>query len=256
MSMTISTDTRLNQVKAHMLKYISQHNLKRNDQLPSEAAIAKELGVSRNTLREAYISLENEGIIVRRHGIGTFVAHSIYIQDSLNEFSPFSSIIQAVGYTPKFQTISNQMEQAEQDVADVLKLKLGDDVRCVKRVVSADDTTAIYAEDYIAPAVDEVIQDWEKFDGHMVDFLSQAYEKPLHQIQSNIRAAALDAEIHKYFDLPEGSPILSVRSTLYSIENLPVMFSKLCFNSDIIELNITRMIRMNTSYYQVRKEKN
>ena len=76
--MAISTDTRINQVKTHMLSYITQNELKRNDQLPSEAAIAKQLGVSRNTLREAYISLENEGIIVRRHGIGTFIAQPAF----------------------------------------------------------------------------------------------------------------------------------------------------------------------------------
>ena len=62
--MTITTDTRLNQVKAYMLNYISKNKLKRNDQLPSEASIAKELGVSRNTLREAYVTLENEGVIL------------------------------------------------------------------------------------------------------------------------------------------------------------------------------------------------
>ncbi len=100
--MAIITDTRLNQVKAYMLSYITQNNLKRNDQLPSEAAIAKQLGVSRNTLREAYISLENEGVIIRRHGIGTFVANPPLIQDSLNDFSPFAQIIQNVGYTPNF----------------------------------------------------------------------------------------------------------------------------------------------------------
>ena len=58
--MAITTDTRLNQVKAHMLNYISQNNLKRNDQLPSEASIAKDLGVSRNTLREAYVLLKTK----------------------------------------------------------------------------------------------------------------------------------------------------------------------------------------------------
>ena len=47
--MAISTDTRMNQVKAHMLSYITQNELKRNDQLPSEAAIAKQFGVSRNS---------------------------------------------------------------------------------------------------------------------------------------------------------------------------------------------------------------
>ena len=79
--MKINFDTRLSQVKSAVLEYISQNGLKRNSQLPSEANIAKTLGVSRNTLREAYISLENEGVIIRRHGIGTFVAHPPIIHD-------------------------------------------------------------------------------------------------------------------------------------------------------------------------------
>ena len=79
--MTLNTGTRLQQVKEYLLHYIEQAHLQRNDQLPSESSMAEKLGVSRNTLREAYVSLENEGIIVRRHGIGTFVAHSRVIRD-------------------------------------------------------------------------------------------------------------------------------------------------------------------------------
>jgi len=147
--MAITTDTRLNQVKAHMLNFISQNNLKRNDQLPSEAAIAKDLGVSRNTLREAYVSLENEGVIVRRHGIGTFVAQPPYIQDSLNEFSPFAQIIQDVGYTPNFKTLSTEIIEVPPDVCDVLKLNSNTKVRYIQRIVLADQKPVIYVEDYV-----------------------------------------------------------------------------------------------------------
>ena len=120
--MTINTSTRLSQVKAYLLDYIKQNHLKRNDQLPSEAAIAKTLGVSRNTLREAYISLENEGVIIRRHGIGTFVAHLPVIRDSLNDFSTFAQIIQDAGYTPTFQTLSMGYEYASTDVYDTFNI--------------------------------------------------------------------------------------------------------------------------------------
>ncbi len=241
--MAITTDTRFNQVKTHMLNYISQNNLKRNDQLPSEASIAKDLGVSRNTLREAYVTLENEGVIVRRHGIGTFVAQPPYIQDSLNEFSPFAQIIQAVGYTPDFRTLLTEIIEAPPEVSDVLKLKSNTSVRYIERIVLADQKPVIYVEDYLPSEIDLQITGWDTFKGNLVEVLTKTLNTPLHQIQSYIRAQALPAAISEYFELPVGTPILGVRSTIYTLDNQAVTYSKLCFNSEIIELNIVRMIR-------------
>jgi GntR family transcriptional regulator len=240
--MAITTDTRLNQVKVHMLNYISQNKLKRNDQLPSEASIAKDLGVSRNTLREAYVTLENEGVIVRRHGIGTFVAQPPYIQDSLNEFSPFAQIIQDVGYTPNFKTLSTEIIEAPPEVCDILKLKNTTKVRYIQRIVLADQKPVIYVEDYIPSDINLQVSSWETFEGNLVEVLTKAIDTPLHQIQSYIRAEPLPEDISEYFELPVGTPILGVRSTIYTQDNRAVTFSKLCFNSEIIELNIVRMI--------------
>lgn len=245
MDKAINTGTRLHLVKEYLLNYITQNKLKRNDQLPSEASIAKTLGVSRNTLREAYISLESEGIIVRRHGIGTFVAHSPVIRDSLNEFSPFAQIIQDGGYTPNFRTLSMGFEHAAQDVYDVFDTSSTEKLRCIKRIVLADQQPVIYVDDYIAPAVEAAALDWSAFDGNMVRFLAGALHTPLHQIQSFIRAAALNSEIAQYLVLAEGSPILNVRSTIFTVDNKPVNYSDICFNSNIVELNIVRMLRTN-----------
>jgi GntR family transcriptional regulator len=241
--MVINTSTRLQQVKAYVLEYISQNQLERNDQLPSEAAIAKMLGVSRNTLREAYISLESEGIIVRRHGIGTFVTHSPVIRDSLNEFSPFAHIIQESGYTPSFQTLSMSHKTAPADVYDVFDVRPSNKLRCIRRLVLANGQPVIYVDDYISPAVDKAALNWDTFDGNMVQFLAASFTVPLHQIQSQIRAAAISPEISEYLGLEEGTPVLSVRSTIYTVDNQPINYSKICFNSNIVELNIVRMIR-------------
>ena len=240
--MAISTDTRMNQVKAHMLSYITQNELKRNDQLPSEAAIAKQFGVSRNTLREAYISLENEGIIVRRHGIGTFVAQPPFIQDSLNKFSPFASIIQSVGYKANFKTLSIKKEPAPPEVCDVLKLQSTDLARNISRLVYADQKPVIYVDDFIPPAVDAVIPSWDEFEGNMVEVLAATLKTQLYQIQSYIRADSVSQKIGGYLELSAGTPVLSVRSTIFTKDNQPVTYSKLVFNSSIIELNIVRKI--------------
>ena len=241
--MPINTNTRLQQVKEYLLRYIEQAQLQRNDQLPSESSIAKELGVSRNTLREAYVALENEGVIVRRHGIGTFVAHSHFIRDPLNEFLPFAQIIQNSGYIPSFQTLSMGFEHPPADVRDVLRVSPAAQVRRIKRLVLADEKPVIYVDDFISPVVEAAALDWDAFDGNMFQFLSASIHPGLHQIQSRIRVAPLTSEVSQYLGLADRTPILNVWSTIFTVDNQPVAFSKVCFNSDIVELNIVRMIR-------------
>lgn len=241
--MTINTSSRIEQSKEYLLNYIAENQLKRNDQLPSEAAIAKTLGVSRNTLREAYISLESEGVIVRRHGIGTFVANSSVIQDTLNEFLPFAQIIKDGGYTPGFKTLSMDYVNVQTDISDVLLTSPSQELRCIKRIVLADQQPVIHIEDYLTPNADAAVLNWDAFNGNLVEFLTAALSTPLNQIQSSIRAAALSFEVSQYLELDEGTPILSVRSTIFAADNQPVTYSKICFNSEIVELYIVRMVR-------------
>ncbi|MBU0511531.1 MAG: GntR family transcriptional regulator [Chloroflexi bacterium] len=115
-------------------------------------------------------------------------------------------------------------------------------MRCIKRIVLADQQPVIYVDDYMAPAVEAAALNWDAFDGNTVQFLAASLDTPLHQIQSCIRAAALSPEISQYLELAAGSPVLSVRSTIYTVDNQPVNYSKICFNSNIVELNIVRTI--------------
>ncbi len=241
--MIINTSTRLKQVKTHLLSYIHQNRLLRGEQLPSEAAMAKALGVSRNTLREAYISLENDGVIVRRHGIGTFVAHSPVIKDSLNNFSTFAEIIQAAGYTPRFQTLSMTRAAAPPDVHKIFKVTPAQELFRIKRIVLADTKPAVFVDDYFSPLIERANLDWGSFDGNTVQFLTSSFNTPLHQIHSRISAAALSATLAPHLQLPVGEPVISVRSIIYTVDNQAINYSKICFNSNIVELDIVRIIR-------------
>ena len=241
--MAINTSSRLQELRENLFNYITKNKLKRNDQLPSEAEIAKTLGVSRNTLREAYVSLEDEGVIVRRHGIGTFIANASVIRDPLNKFLPFAQIIKDGGYIPGFKTLSMGYENVTADIRNVFALSASQELRCIKRIVLADQKPIIYIDDYIAPSVDRAIPNWDAIDGNMVEFLAASLPTPPHQIQSSIRAAALSSEISQYLELREGTPVLNVHSIIFGADNQPITCSKICFNSEIVELNIVRMVR-------------
>jgi len=241
--MPINTGTRSQQVKVDLLKYIEQSGLVRNDPLPSEATIAKQLGVSRNTVREAYILLEKEGVIVRRHGVGTFVASSSLIQDPLNEFLPFAQIIRKSGYTPGFETLSVGFEQPPANVQEALNVPADTKLRHIKRLVRADDQPVIHVNDFVSPIAEIANLDWSAFDGNMVDFLASSRNILLNQIQSRIRVTLITSDVAKLLKLTEGTQILTVWSTIFTTDNQPVVFSEVCFNSNLVELNIVRSLR-------------
>ena len=71
---------------------------KPGDRLPTEPKLAKELGVSRATLREAMRTFETQGMIRRRQGSGTFVTHPTQIIESgLEVLESIESIAERIG---------------------------------------------------------------------------------------------------------------------------------------------------------------
>jgi DNA-binding FadR family transcriptional regulator len=60
-------------VQESLRDYIESNGLKAGDPLPPETFLAQQLGVGRNSVREAIKSLESLGILETRRGVGVFV---------------------------------------------------------------------------------------------------------------------------------------------------------------------------------------
>ena len=61
------------QVANYMREKIYDHEWKTNQQIPTEARLMEEFGMSRGTIRRALKELVGEGLLVARCGRGTFV---------------------------------------------------------------------------------------------------------------------------------------------------------------------------------------
>lgn len=75
-------------VKEYILKLILSGEYPANSKLPTEFELMKKLGVGRATVRSALAQLENEGTIVKKHGVGTFVVE----RGKAFGFEPFISL--------------------------------------------------------------------------------------------------------------------------------------------------------------------
>ena len=71
-----------------------------HEKLPSEFAWAKKLGVSRATLREALRVLEEDKVIIRRHGVGTFVNTTPLFTSGIEQLNSVTDMIREANMTP------------------------------------------------------------------------------------------------------------------------------------------------------------
>jgi len=84
-------------VQDELRQRIDQGKLPAGARLPSEPDLAAELGVSRATLREALRALEDEGLLRRRQGSGTYVADRPRVANSLDVNFGVTEAIRAAG---------------------------------------------------------------------------------------------------------------------------------------------------------------
>lgn len=101
-------------IKHDLKKYILDMNLKESAKLPPEVEIGRKFGVSRVTVRRALDELEQENLIFRIHGRGTFVnPEAAAIKISLNPAQEFGHLIELGGYQAEIRLISRKIVDQE-----------------------------------------------------------------------------------------------------------------------------------------------
>jgi len=96
------------QIKKHILTKIESGEWQENDPVPSENKLAEDFSVSRMTARRALEELNQQGLLIRTKGSGTFVA-SLKNQGSMFEIRDIADEIKERGHT--HQAIQIQLEQ-------------------------------------------------------------------------------------------------------------------------------------------------
>lgn len=100
--------------------------------LPGEREIAERHGVSRVTVRKAIAGLVADGLLVQRHGSGTYVGARIV--RPFSHLTSFSDELRARGIEPRSETLASESGAATPDEATALNLAPGARVIRLRRL--------------------------------------------------------------------------------------------------------------------------
>jgi GntR family transcriptional regulator len=121
-------------------------------QLPTEAELCEMLGVSRTVVREALRVLEDDGLVARRHGVGTFVRNHPILKN-LNFNFGITEMIESAGLKSGTSHLAIQKEDADEEKAEQLHVTLGTPLVTIERVRTADGRPVVYSLDTFTEAL-------------------------------------------------------------------------------------------------------
>ncbi len=153
----ISSKTLTEEVVKRLQEAIADKHLLPGEKLLSEPKLAQQLGVSRNTLREAINVLVSKEVLYRHRGIGTFVSESLpfSLGASLERLISTTEVIKQGGYEPGTTNFDIRTIAAEEEVAKVLRINTGDTIVLFARTRTADGIPVIRSHEHIPLAIVE-----------------------------------------------------------------------------------------------------
>lgn len=234
--------TRSVQVRDELTQRIDRGMLPAGTRLPSEPALATELGVSRATLREALRALESEGLIRRMWGSGTFVTAGRRVANSLDLNFGVTEAIRAAGMTAGFGGCKHWLEPATVSEAARLNLQPGSDVLVVERVRTADGKPIVLSRDILPGHL--VAGRPELADAMLERSIYEVLEKELGIVISygvaTFQPVTADVTIARMLGVPKGELMLALWQVDYGEDGIAVLSSYEYHLSDAFEFTVLR----------------
>ena len=183
--------------------------------LISEPDLAKQMGVSRATLREAMRTFETQGLIRRRQGSGTYVVGKVPVIDAgLEVLESLETMAHRRNLKTTVSDLHVDQVDADADSAAGLGLAEGTRLTRIRRVIRADSRPVAYLIDTLPADLLQPDDLPAGFNGSVLDFMLERGDK-LTVSRAAITAANATADVAKALEIQRGDVLLQFISQLY-----------------------------------------
>jgi GntR family transcriptional regulator len=226
------------QLKAGLLELIQQNE--NGGRLPAERELSERFDVARDTLRRCLQDLENEGLLERKQGIGTFVVARPVVKEA--KLMSFSEEMRQRGLTPSSKLLSTATSPAGAKLAQRLKLIPGSAVLEVRRLRLANEEPIAFETSYLAQSRLPNFDPTALADGSLYALLEKQYGLNICYASQQIQATVLNEEEAELLRVPPFSPALVIKRTTVLNTGELIEYAKSLYRADRyrLELNVTR----------------
>jgi GntR family transcriptional regulator len=218
------------QLETILRKKITAGDYTPDTPLPSEDALAEEYEVSRITVRQALSSLEQDGLVIRQRGKGTFVSEKANTLE-LPRFTGSIEDLILMGKRTKTKVIESAWIDPPDNIRERLKIKDGKVLRIEKiRHIESDPFSHVF--NYLpAELGNKLPMDLVK-SKPMLMILEDELGVRANEAEQSVEATIADASDASLLDIRVGDPLLKAERTVYDVKGNPVEYVSVVYRAD------------------------
>src|SRR6478609_270014 len=211
---------------------------KEKERLPSEFDLSKQLGVSRATLREALRILEEENIIVRRHGVGTFVNTKPTFLSGIEQLNSITHMIEQAGMKAGTIFLSSQIQELSEN--DLTRFACGEDeqILFVERVRTANGEPVVYCMDKVPQKI--LPENFEYKQESLLEILEKQAGKHISYAVANIEPLGYHEKVSPILQCEPETALLVLKQMHYDQHDEPILYSINYFKADQFSFQVLR----------------
>jgi DNA-binding GntR family transcriptional regulator len=217
------------QIAENLKEAIQAGTIAPGERLDNELELAERLGVSRPTVRQAVQRLVQQGLVVRRRGLGTVVlAPRILRPVALT--SLYDDLV-ASSRHPTTAVLGVSQISADDELANTLSLSVGEPVLSIERLRSADDVPLALMHNYLSAKLLPGRSAEELGRTGLYELLrSQGVQ--LHTADQVLTARRATAHEARLLEAPRSATVLTMTRTAFDTEGLPVEHGRHAYLAD------------------------
>lgn len=217
------------QVEDMLRKLIEKPEYQNGKLLPNEINIAKKLGISRSTVRQATNKLVYEQLLVRKKGVGTKVAKN-NISTKLNKWSSFTHEMDEKGVTFRNYSIKVSMVVPDKDIQHLFNITPGQKVLKMERLKGPETGPIVHFISYFHPRTGLTADD--DFSKPLYETLERDHHIVAAVSKEGISAILADAKISKQLNIKIGDPILFRKRVVCDPGDRPIEYNLGYYRAD------------------------
>lgn len=204
----------------------------------SEAELTKLFSVSRVTLRQAISMLADQGLVVRRHGKGTYV-QAAPVNYPLDDLVGTTQLLSSQGRRWSSRVTTLRHARATAESAKFLRVRPGRRVTDIWRVDYAGEQPVAAAHIRLAPHADSGLTTDELERKPLYPLLEERTGIRADVAHETIRAASAASDIAALIGVNEGDPIMIVARVTHAPDGRPFEYSEIFFRADAVRFSIS-----------------
>ena len=217
------------QVEALLREMIEDPEFRDGKLLPNEVGLAKRLGISRNTLRQAINKLVFEGHLIRKKGVGTRVADQ-QVNSRLLNWMSFTQEMKAKGLTPKTFEACVSWVFPEKAIIEEFSIPAKKKVLKLERLRGLTDGPFVFFVSWFHPRVG--LTGNEDFSRLLYEILEKDYSTIAKLSKEEISAKAANPFLARKLNIKTGDPVLKRKRVVYDPGGRPIEYNIGYYRSD------------------------